>query len=158
MHAATNEPGYHMAKSEDKQKLQIPPNVLPPGEYLLPHTNLELGRSEVKMNSFYTDSHISSFLASYGGQNMMPGIQQAPIPLPSEMLQEEILYVNAKQYHGILRRRQMRAKAESENKLSKSRKVLLELHIRDEKSSNYQQKLLFWAPYSHDLGPSILLI
>ncbi|KAJ7540857.1 hypothetical protein O6H91_10G033800 [Diphasiastrum complanatum] len=123
MHAATNEPGYHIAKSEDKKKLQIPPNVLPPGEYRLPHTHLELGLSEVGMNSFHTDSHISSFLASYGGQNMIPGIEQARIPLPSEMIQEETLYVNAKQYHGILRRRQMRAKAESENKLLKSRKV-----------------------------------
>ncbi|KAJ7540858.1 hypothetical protein O6H91_10G033800 [Diphasiastrum complanatum] len=115
--------GYHIAKSEDKKKLQIPPNVLPPGEYRLPHTHLELGLSEVGMNSFHTDSHISSFLASYGGQNMIPGIEQARIPLPSEMIQEETLYVNAKQYHGILRRRQMRAKAESENKLLKSRKV-----------------------------------
>ena len=33
------------------------------------------------------------------------------------------IYVNAKQYHGIIRRRKIRAKAMMENRLAKTRKV-----------------------------------
>ncbi|VAI27190.1 unnamed protein product [Triticum turgidum subsp. durum] len=67
------------------------------------------------------DPFYGSLYAAYGGQPMM---HAAAIPLPTDAIEEPV-YVNAKQYNAILRRRQSRAKAESERKLIKGRKPYL---------------------------------
>lgn len=52
----------------------------------------------------------------------MAQLQRIPLPGP-ELLEEEPLYVNAKQYHRILKRRQARAKLEGDGRIPKERKV-----------------------------------
>jgi len=57
-----------------------------------------------------------------GAAGGSPTIQRIPLP---EMLEEEPLYVNAKQYHRILKRRQARAKLEADGRIPKERKKYL---------------------------------
>jgi len=58
------------------------------------------------------------------GAGGIPQIQRIPLP-NAELLEEEPLYVNAKQYHRILKRRQARAKLEAEGRIPKERRKYL---------------------------------
>ncbi|XWS72230.1 hypothetical protein CRYUN_Cryun02cG0022100 [Craigia yunnanensis] len=78
----------------------------------------------------YADAYFGGLFSTPYGQQVINQAQlagSAPtrIPLPPDLAEDGPIYVNAKQYHGILRRRQYRAKLEAQNKLVKSRKPYL---------------------------------
>ncbi|GMI97826.1 hypothetical protein HRI_003451900 [Hibiscus trionum] len=78
----------------------------------------------------YADAYFGGLFTPYGQPafiqaQMGGGSAPARIPLPLDLAEDGPVYVNAKQYNGILRRRQHRAKLEAQNKLVKSRKPYL---------------------------------
>ncbi|XVE97928.1 hypothetical protein REPUB_Repub03eG0061300 [Reevesia pubescens] len=77
----------------------------------------------------YADAYFGGHFTPYGQQafiqGQMAGSVPTRIPLPLDLAEDGPIYVNAKQYNGILRRRQYRAKLEAQNKLVKSRKPYL---------------------------------
>ncbi|OVA17131.1 CCAAT-binding transcription factor [Macleaya cordata] len=83
------------------------------------HFELGLGQPMVCANYPYMDHHYGLF-ATYGA----PTTARMMLPL-NAMTENGPIYVNAKQYNGIIRRRQYRAKAELENKAIKARKPYL---------------------------------
>ncbi|KAJ1266446.1 hypothetical protein BS78_08G152000 [Paspalum vaginatum] len=81
---------------------------------------LGLGQSMISANNLYTDQHYG--LHSPYPTGATPGGRML---IPLNMPTEAPIYVNAKQYDAILRRRRARAKAERENRLVKARKPYL---------------------------------
>ncbi|KAL4324535.1 hypothetical protein GQ457_11G008680 [Hibiscus cannabinus] len=115
----------------EQQYLQHAIPVIRPkmSEYIPSPTQLELaGHSIVCPPYPYADSYYGRVLTHYEPQTLVHshglGVHPSRMALPLEMAEEPV-YVNAKQYHGILRRRHSRAKAELEKKVIKVRKPYL---------------------------------
>uniref|UniRef100_A0A1D1YHY1 Nuclear transcription factor Y subunit n=1 Tax=Anthurium amnicola TaxID=1678845 RepID=A0A1D1YHY1_9ARAE len=99
-------------------------------ETAFPTQNTDYNQPVTYIPCAYVDPYYGGIMAAYGPHAMvhpqMVGV--APpgrVPLPIELAEDEPIYVNAKQYHAILRRRQFRAKLEAQNKLAKGRKPYL---------------------------------
>ncbi|CAL4923124.1 unnamed protein product [Urochloa decumbens] len=79
--------------------------------------------------SYTADPYYGGVLTGYTSNAIVHpqinGAANSRVPLPVEPAAEEPIFVNAKQYNAILRRRQMRAKLEAQNKLVKGRKPYL---------------------------------
>lgn len=79
----------------------------------------------------YGEPYFSGMVAvNHGSQPMIHhphtmGMFPARVPLPLDLQEDEPIFVNAKQYRAILRRREYRARLEAQNKLIKNRKPYL---------------------------------
>nr|GEU99468.1 ribonuclease H-like domain, reverse transcriptase, RNA-dependent DNA polymerase [Tanacetum cinerariifolium] len=89
-------------------------------------TDHQLEKNMPIVQHAYVDHYLNGLYAGYAPHPMiqphMVHIAPARVPLPLDLSKDSPIYVNAKQYNGILRRRQIRAKLEAQNKLVKNRK------------------------------------
>jgi nuclear transcription factor Y alpha len=80
--------------------------------------------SKANFSFHYADPHFGGLMpAAYLPQATIWNPQMTRVPLPFDLIENEPVFVNAKQFHAIMRRRQQRAKLEAQNKLIKARKV-----------------------------------
>ncbi|KAF5175293.1 Nuclear transcription factor y subunit a-3 [Thalictrum thalictroides] len=93
------------------------------------HLTFPPSQSVVHVPYPYACPYYGGYLPAIGAQFVMHpqivGMAPARVQLPPDYGENEPIFVNSKQYHGILRRRQSRAKLEAQNKLVRDRKPYL---------------------------------
>ncbi|KAG8656481.1 nuclear transcription factor Y subunit A-3 [Manihot esculenta] len=98
-------------------------------DFIFP-SQVDYSQSIARFPVHFVEPYFGGLLAAYGQQAMihhphMYGMASSRVPLPPELTKDEPIFVNAKQYNAILRRRRYRAKLEAQNKLIKTRKPYL---------------------------------
>ncbi|KAL5757419.1 hypothetical protein ACOSP7_020030 [Xanthoceras sorbifolium] len=102
-----------------------------PQDFVINPSHVDYNQSVAPFAFHYAEPYFGGLMAPfYGPQSMihhpqLMGMTPGRVPLPLDLTADEPIYVNAKQYRAILRRRQYRAKLEAQNKLTKSRKPYL---------------------------------
>uniref|UniRef100_A0A2P2J9W5 Nuclear transcription factor Y subunit n=2 Tax=Rhizophora mucronata TaxID=61149 RepID=A0A2P2J9W5_RHIMU len=99
-------------------------------DFILSPSQMDHTQSIARIPFHYAEPYFGGLLAAYGPQALIPhpqmfGMFQARVPLPLDLTEDEPIFVNAKQYNAILRRRRYRAKLEAQNKHLKARKPYL---------------------------------
>lgn len=94
---------------------------------LAPGASLNQAGGQVVTSADAQGANQQGIIMMLPGNNGTPALSRLPITgVPgADVLEEEPLYVNAKQYHRILKRRQARAKLEAEGRIPKERKKYL---------------------------------
>lgn len=96
--------------------------------FTFPTSQVDYGQTLTRIPYPYADPYFGGMIPC-GPQTIihpsMVNVAFARVPLPLDPAEDEPIYVNPKQYRGILRRRESRAKLEAQNKLIKARKPYL---------------------------------
>ncbi|KMT15431.1 hypothetical protein BVRB_3g061350 isoform B [Beta vulgaris subsp. vulgaris] len=111
-HEDSNNPIVSLGKYGEQPKQELQLGIFPMDHPQMIHEYHMPGSNQAGLSHHNT--------GYYEGMHSSGGV-----PLPGEAANYEPIYVNAKQYHGILRRRQSRAKAELENRVAKARKACI---------------------------------
>ncbi|XP_027126091.2 nuclear transcription factor Y subunit A-3 [Coffea arabica] len=115
--------GLHAKPEEDPSKSSVLFQ-----DYIFPCSSIDY-RQHATYPFNYTDPYNHGLVAAYGPHSVvhsqMMGMTPIRVPLPLDAAQDEPIFVNAKQFKAIMRRRESRAKQEAQNNLSKNRKPYL---------------------------------